>query len=114
MVETAAHLVDHVFPRLPVRQWVLSLPKLLRYFLRRDRRTVTAVLTIFLRVAKPFQPQRPLRATGRSCTTRALRGDSLRNTGPASPQSIPFAPLRLDPGAVAARFRCLMTKIEVV
>lgn len=31
MVETAAHLVDHVFPRLPVRQWVLSLPKRLRY-----------------------------------------------------------------------------------
>ena len=24
MVETAAHLTDHVFPRLPVRQWVLS------------------------------------------------------------------------------------------
>jgi hypothetical protein len=27
MVETAAHLNDHVFPRLPVRQWVLSVPK---------------------------------------------------------------------------------------
>ena len=27
MVETAAHLTDHVFPRLPVRQWVLSVPK---------------------------------------------------------------------------------------
>ena len=25
MVETAAHLVDHVLPPLPVRQWVLSL-----------------------------------------------------------------------------------------
>lgn len=33
MVETAAHLMDRVFPRLPVRQWVLSLPKRLRYFL---------------------------------------------------------------------------------
>ncbi len=52
MVETAAHLVDHVFPPLPVRQWVLSLPKRLRYFLRHDRRTVTAVLTIFLRVVE--------------------------------------------------------------
>ena len=30
MVETAAHLADHVFPRLPVRQWVLSVPKRLR------------------------------------------------------------------------------------
>jgi len=33
MVETAANLVDHVFPHLPVRQWLLSLPKHLRYFL---------------------------------------------------------------------------------
>lgn len=31
MVETAAHLADHVIPRLPVRQWVLSVPKRLRY-----------------------------------------------------------------------------------
>jgi hypothetical protein len=30
MAETAAHLVDHVFPQVPVRQWVLSLPKRLR------------------------------------------------------------------------------------
>ena len=36
MVETAAHLTDHVFPRLPVRQWVLSVPKRLRYFMQRD------------------------------------------------------------------------------
>jgi Transposase zinc-binding domain len=27
MVQTAAHSTDHVFPRLPVRQWVLSVPK---------------------------------------------------------------------------------------
>lgn len=33
MVETAAHLADHVIPRLPVRQWVLAVPKRLRYFL---------------------------------------------------------------------------------
>ena len=26
MADTAAHLVDRVFPRVPVRQWVLSLP----------------------------------------------------------------------------------------
>ena len=26
LVESAAHLADHVFPRLAVRQWVLSLP----------------------------------------------------------------------------------------
>jgi hypothetical protein len=50
MAETAAHLVDHVFPRVPVRQWVLSVPKRLRYFLARDPRRAGAVLRIFLRV----------------------------------------------------------------
>ncbi len=48
MVETAAHLVDHVFPALPVRQWVLSLPKRLRYHLD-DAKLQNAVLHSFLR-----------------------------------------------------------------
>ena len=30
MMETAAHLADHVIARLPVRPWVLSVPKRLR------------------------------------------------------------------------------------
>ena len=30
MVETTAHLMDHLFSRLLVRQWVLSVPKRLR------------------------------------------------------------------------------------
>ena len=50
MVETAAHLTDHVFPRLPVRQWVLSVPKRLRYFMQRDGVVLNMVLRIFLRV----------------------------------------------------------------
>ncbi len=48
MAETAAHLVDHVFPPLPVRQWVLSLPKPLRFCLQREPAAVTAVPHIFL------------------------------------------------------------------
>ena len=31
MSETAAHIVDHVIPCIPTRQWVLSVPKPLRY-----------------------------------------------------------------------------------
>ena len=50
MVETAAHLTDHVFPRLPVRQWVLSVPKRLRYFMQRDGPVLNMVLRVFLRV----------------------------------------------------------------
>lgn len=48
MVETAAHLVDDVFPLLPVRQWVLAVPKRLRYFLQEDADLQGAVLRIFL------------------------------------------------------------------
>ncbi len=48
MVETAAHLVDEVFPKVPVRQWVLSLPKRLRYFLAHDADLLIGVLRIFL------------------------------------------------------------------
>ncbi|MBT5420052.1 MAG: IS91 family transposase [Candidatus Cloacimonetes bacterium] len=48
MAETAAHLVDNVFPKVPVRQWVLSLPKRLRYYLYHDPKIASKVLKIFL------------------------------------------------------------------
>ena len=48
MAQTAAHLADHVIPPVPVRQWVISVPKRLRGFLA-DRPPAVAVLTkIFL------------------------------------------------------------------
>ena len=50
MDQTGAHLVDHVFPHLPVRQWVLSVPKRLRYFMQRDGVALNSALRIFLRV----------------------------------------------------------------
>ena len=49
MAQTAAHLVDHVFPHVPVRQFVLSVPKRLRPFLHHRPRTASAVLHILLR-----------------------------------------------------------------
>jgi Putative transposase/Transposase zinc-binding domain len=52
MVATAAHLTDHVLPSLPVRQWVLSVPKRLRYFLQRDAAVQGAVLHILLRAVE--------------------------------------------------------------
>jgi hypothetical protein len=52
MVEVAAHMVDNVFPRLPVRQWVLSFPKRLRYFLQRDAELTGRVLQVFLRAVE--------------------------------------------------------------
>ncbi len=44
MAQTAAHLVEHVIPRVPVRQWVLALPIPLRLLLAAQPVLVTSVL----------------------------------------------------------------------
>ena len=50
----------HGFARLPVRQWVLSVPKRLRYFMQRDGAVLNMVLRIFLRViAQSLQTHSP-------------------------------------------------------
>jgi hypothetical protein len=51
MVEIAAHLTDHVLPELPLRQWVLSVPRRLRY-LDRDADLQGAALRLFLRAVE--------------------------------------------------------------
>jgi hypothetical protein len=43
MAQTAAHLADHVIPPVPVRQWVISVPKRLRGMLADRPRAVAAV-----------------------------------------------------------------------
>ena len=52
MVATAAHLTDHVLPDLPVRQWVVAVPKRVRYFLQRDAALQGAALRLFLRAVE--------------------------------------------------------------
>jgi Transposase zinc-binding domain/Putative transposase len=54
MAQTAAHLVDHVFPRVPVRQWVLSLPIPLRLLLAAQPQLLTPVLRVVHRVITRF------------------------------------------------------------
>ena len=49
MAETAAHLVDHVLPHVPVRQWVLTLPMAVRYRAGFDPALASAILELFLR-----------------------------------------------------------------
>ena len=48
MTQTAAHLADRVIPPVPVRQWVISVPKRLRGFLADRPAAVTALTRIFL------------------------------------------------------------------
>ena len=53
MADTAARLVDNVFPKsVPVRQWVLSLPLEIRYRLAYDGKLLSDVLAVFLRVVR--------------------------------------------------------------
>ena len=54
MAQTAAHLVDHVIPHVPVRQSVLSLPISLRLLLGAQPKLVTPVLPVVQRVITRF------------------------------------------------------------
>ena len=54
MAQTASHLVDHVFPHVPVRQWVLSLPIPLRLLLAAQPKLVTPELQVVHRAITRF------------------------------------------------------------
>jgi hypothetical protein len=56
--ERAAHLVDHVFPEVPVRQWVLTLPHRVRYGLAWDHALCRAVVGVFMRAVLGFLRRR--------------------------------------------------------
>ncbi len=49
MADVAAHMVDDVFPEVPIRQWVCSFPWSLRTPLGYDRRLCAAVMSAFAR-----------------------------------------------------------------
>lgn len=55
MADAAAHLVDHVLPSAPYRQWTLSVPWQLRPVLARDRTLLSAALTCFVRAVFRWQ-----------------------------------------------------------
>ena len=58
MTERAAHLVDEVFPHVPVRHWVLSLPLHLRYRLAWDYDLCCAVMGCALHAVLGFLRRR--------------------------------------------------------
>jgi hypothetical protein len=52
MAETAAHIIDHVLPSVPIRQVVLTVPRRIRWVLHHDRKMVSGVLRVFLRALR--------------------------------------------------------------
>jgi len=58
MAETAAHLVDEVFPKVGIRQWVLSFPMPVRFILARHSKHQSKVITIVHRAIATFIKQK--------------------------------------------------------
>ncbi len=58
MEDAADHLVHDVFPRVPVRQWVLSFPRRLRFLAARDPRLASRLLEVFVRTLFVWQRRR--------------------------------------------------------
>ena len=54
MAESAALLVDEIFPQLPIRQWVLSVPFALRFLLAREPQVIGSVLGIVYRTLASY------------------------------------------------------------
>jgi hypothetical protein len=54
MAESAAHLVDEVFPKAGIRQWVLSFPMPVRFILAKNPKIQTRVLAIIHRAITAY------------------------------------------------------------
>ena len=54
MVESVAHLVDHVFPEAPVQQWVLTFPFPLRFLFANNPQALTAIRSVAQRAISTF------------------------------------------------------------
>jgi hypothetical protein len=70
--ECAAHLVDAVLPAAPMRQWVLTFPRRLRFVLARDAALCTKVMAIWLRALSSFHRRRASVEGFPSTTTGAV------------------------------------------
>ena len=72
MVETAAHLVEHVLPEQPIRQWVLSFPYPLRFLFATRPAVLSQVLGIVYRAISTFLIRRAGLRVGAGARTGAV------------------------------------------
>jgi len=54
MAETAAHLVEQVIPWVPIRQWVVSVPIPLRYWMAASTHLMAQVQTMIRRMIHQY------------------------------------------------------------
>jgi len=55
MADSAAHLGDYVFPSVPVRQWVFTVPMRLQFLLAGRPKLISLMLRLFLRALFAWQ-----------------------------------------------------------
>ena len=72
MAETAAHLVEHVLPEQPIRQWVLSFPYPLRFLFATRPAVLSQVLGIVYRAISTFLMRRAGLRVGAGARTSAV------------------------------------------
>ncbi|MCC6848742.1 MAG: transposase [Deltaproteobacteria bacterium] len=94
MAERAAHLVDHVLPAVPMRQWVLSLPFRLRYVLAFDHALCRKVLAVHVRALRAFYRRRARRQGIADGETGAVT--AIQRWGSALNLNVHFHTLALD------------------
>jgi len=55
MHDTAERLVGHLLPAVPYRQWVLTVPRPIRYLMAADRKALAAIYRIYIRTLFTYQ-----------------------------------------------------------
>ena len=94
MVESAAHLVDHVLPQQPIRQWVLTFPYPLRFLFAAKPQVLGQVLGVVYRAISTFH----IKKTGFTVASGAKTGavTLIQRFGSALNLNIHFHMLFLD------------------
>ena len=98
MEEGAAWLCERILPPVPLRQWVLSLPKVLRYLLAYDGKLCRAVAKTAMREVFRFQRLQARRTLDLGSTRQAHTGAmvAVQRFGSALSLNVHFHALVLD------------------
>ncbi len=71
MITGAARLVDHIIPKVPVRQWVCAFPPALRFMLAFNHELCSKVIAIFVGEVMRWQRHTAKRELGLASVSRA-------------------------------------------
>jgi hypothetical protein len=107
MADTAAHLVDRVFPVVPVRQWVLTVPWALRYRMAYDAVLTSTVLRELVRAVFASLRRRARRGKNLGPKPRCGAVTFVQRFGDALNLNVHFHSLILDGVFDGERFRPL-------